>query len=280
MSHLISIPHLDALRANRQTVVLDCRFDLADPSAGQQAYSEGHIPGAHYVPLNDALSGPVDPLRGGRHPLPDPERAAGLFAALGITSGETEVVAYDTVSGPYAARCWWLLRWLGHERVRVLDGGWTAWLAAGEPVRTGPEPLPRPGRFTPAPVESMLVTREEIRAGRCGLLVDARAPERFRGEHETIDRVAGHIPGALNRPWQEALQPDGRLEAPADTRRRMAGLGKDPVMYCGSGVTACVNILAMEEAGYPPPRLYAGSWSDWICDPDARVATGATSPRR
>ena len=262
-------------------VILDCRFDLAAPDAGKQAYLREHIPTARYVDLNRDLSGPVSPTTG-RHPLPRPEDLAVLFGGLGISS-DTQVIAYDEINGSFAARAWWLLRWLGHDRAAVLDGGLQAWLKAGGAVESGePERAARAAAFVPRPDAAAVVTTAELveaLEGRRRLLVDARAPERFAGTFEPIDPVAGHVPGAINHPFTINLREDGQFlperELARRWRERLAGTAPaDVIAMCGSGVTACHNLLALELAGLPAAKLYAGSWSEWIRDPKRPIARG------
>ena len=250
--------------------MFDCRFDLGDAGAGARHYAEGHIPGAAYLHLNNDLSGPVDPGRTGRHPLPDRAVFEALLTEHGVID-ETQVVAYDDMGGMFAARLWWMARWTGHAAVAVLDGGYQAWLAR-EGTHTASDSVHPPS--VPSPV-SMKQVREH--AGTW-TLVDGRASDRFRGENETIDPVAGHIAGALNAPFQANLGDDGRFLEPAALQRRFGALladaaGKPVVCYCGSGVTAAHNVLAMVHAGMPEPALYPGSWSEWITDPGNPVAT-------
>ncbi|ROR34152.1 sulfurtransferase [Inmirania thermothiophila] len=254
-------------------VVVDCRFRLDAPEAGEAAWREGHIPGAVYAHLERDLSGPVT-AASGRHPLPAPGPLMARLGAWGIGPGTT-VVAYDDAGGAFAARLWWLLRWLGHRRVAVLDGGLAAWLAAGGGLARDRGAV-RPCRFEGRPGGMPTVDAEAVRAGGW-CLVDARAPERYRGEEEPIDPVAGHIPGAVNLPFTGNLDRAGRFLPPAALARRFAALGAAPqrvVHYCGSGVTACHNLLAMELAGLAGARLYPGSWSEWIRDPARAVARG------
>lgn len=261
-------------------LVVDCRFSLADPSAGQARYQHSHIAGAIYAHLNDDLSGPIIPGVTGRHPLPDPRAAAQTFGRLGIHAGLT-VVAYDDMGGALgAARLWWMLRWLGHDAAAVLDGGWQAWLAGNHPTRAGIESRP-PAPFIARPRPERVVSAEQIDAMRvdpsCRVL-DARAAPRFHGREETIDPVAGHIPGALSAPYADNLNAQGLFRSPAELRARyQALLGDTPAdrvaVYCGSGVSAAQTILAMQVAGLGEPRLYAGSWSDWITDPARPIAT-------
>lgn len=255
-------------------VVVDCRFDLFAKDAGREAYRHAHIPGAVYAHLDADLCGPPTTDHG-RHPLPPPARLAASFSRLGIGS-QRQVVAYDGSGGWLAARLWWLLRYMGHTAVAVLDGGWSAWLAAGLPQAAGEEP-PTPARFSGQAQRDRLVVLAEVSA-QTGL-VDAREPARFRGEHEPIDKRAGHIPQARNHCWKLNLDGDGTFLQPAQLRKAfLASLGTLPdartVHYCGSGVSACHNILAQVHAGLPEPRLYCGSWSEWCADPARPVATG------
>ncbi len=270
---------LAALIGDPALAVLDCRFDLADPEAGRRAYLRQHIPTARYADLNRDLAAPVT-AASGRHPLPDPERLAARLGELGVGSS-VQVIVYDDASGAMAARAWWLLRWLGHPRVAVLDGGFKAWLAAGAALASGP-PSDAAAQFT-ARVEpgGVLDTAAVLRAleDPRRLLVDARAPERFAGEVEPLDRVAGHIPGAVNHPFSTNLGADGHFLPAAELERRwrarLAGTRPaDVIAMCGSGVTACHNLLALELAGLPGAKLYAGSWSEWIRDPRRPVARG------
>lgn len=252
-------------------VVVDCRHDLADPAAGEAAYARGHIPGAVFLHLDRDLSSAKNG-RNGRHPLPDIVTMAAALGRAGIGPG-VQVVAYDDCGGMMAGRLWWLLRWLGHEAVALLDGGLSAWTAAGGALSAEmPEPAARP--FTPAPRDWVLGADQVLAGlGRPDrVIVDARAPDRFRGENESIDPVGGHIPGARNRFFRDNLGPDGRFK-PADQLRQewteaLAGFAPEQVVHqCGSGVSACHNLLAMEIAGLPGARLYAGSWSEWCADP-------------
>ncbi len=261
-------------------VICDCRHDLADTAAGRRAYLEAHIPGARFVHLDDDLSAPKTG-RNGRHPLPDPERFAQRLGDLGISTA-SQVVGYDASGGYYAARLWWMLRWLGHEAAAVLDGGWQAWTRAGLPV-TGAPPAIRPAQFRRGKPLEQPVTAAEV-AGDSGKpqsrLLDARAPNRYRGENETLDPVAGHIPGAANRFFQSNLDTDGRFKPASELRREFGEwLGEsapgEVTHYCGSGVTACHNLLAMEIAGLSGSRLYPGSWSEWVSDGSRPVARGS-----
>jgi thiosulfate/3-mercaptopyruvate sulfurtransferase len=257
-------------------VVVDCRFELADPAAGRAAYAEAHIPGAAYLDLERDLSGPKG-AHGGRHPLPSIEEVSRTLGGIGIDDAVT-VVAYDVPQTGIAPRLWWLLRYLGHDRVYVLNGGWPAWRAAGLPVTREAAPRRTPRRFVAHPRPDFIVPVDRVRrvAAEGGArLVDSRAPERYRGEIEPLDPVAGHIPGAVNVPWNENLDAAGRFKPRDALAERFGGLGSgDMVVYCGSGVTACANLLAMEQAGVRSARLYPGSWSDWCSYPDNPVATG------
>jgi thiosulfate/3-mercaptopyruvate sulfurtransferase len=258
--------------------VVDCRFDLDDPAHGARVFAAERIPGACFADLEAQLSAPVLPGRTGRHPLPEPAALEALLGGLGI-GPDTRVVAYDAFGGGFAARLWWVLRWLGHEAVAVLDGGWPGWLAAGLPVERARACAPPAARFVARPLTDRLVTVTELmeRLDDPSLcLVDARSAPRFRGEQEPRDPVAGSIPGARNAFWQDNLDAAGHFEAPARLRARFeALLGEHPadraVFYCGSGVTGAHDLLAMTHAGLPLARLYAGSWSEWITDPSRPV---------
>ena len=256
--------------------VVDVRSSLADREAGRRAYRAGHLPGAFFLDLDTDLSDPPG-RHGGRHPLPDPTRAAATFGAAGI-GRETRVVVYDDAAGMIAGRLWWMLRWLGHERVQVLDGGVAAWLAAGGTLVTD-VPRPAPAVFEPRVRDGVTVDRDWLLAhlGDPGVVVvDARAPERYRGEVEPIDPRGGHIPGAINRPFAENLE-GGRfrpLVELADRYHDLQGAGT-VVVYCGSGVSAAHDLMALEACGITGARLYAGSWSDWVSYDDAQVALGA-----
>jgi thiosulfate/3-mercaptopyruvate sulfurtransferase len=261
-------------------VVVDCRFTLTDPAAGRAAYERGHISGARYAHLDEDLARPPGTLEG-RHPLPDPQRFAATLGRWGVDRNST-VVAYDEASGAVAARLWWLLRWLGHARSAVLDGGLAAWTGAGQPL-SQETPRIEPRRYEPRqPGARGLVTTREIAAGQSSedLLVDARAEPRYRGEQEPIDSKAGHVPGAHNRPFSANVTTSGVFRPAAKLRAELTELlaGRDPnrvIAMCGSGVTACHLLLAMEVAGLAGGRLYAGSWSEWIRDPERPIRTGA-----
>ncbi len=258
-------------------VIVDCRFWLDDTAKGRRDYLSGHIPGALYFDLDEDLSGQVVAGETGRHPLPDPAELAAFFGKQGIGSN-SQVVAYDDRGGMIAGRLWWLLRWLGHERVAVLDGGFPAWQEEGR-TETTDIPHPTAKNFQPAIQSQMVASASQVLSyfgdpGR--ILVDSRAPERFRGEVEPIDPVAGRIPGAINYFWQRNLDPKGFFEIRDVLRGRfMHMFGDIPIQkvtfYCGSGVTAAHNVLAVAHAGLGIPRIYAGSWSEWILDPNRPV---------
>jgi len=276
---LISASDLASHLDDAGWVVCDCRHDLADTEAGRRAYAESHISGARFVHLDEDLSAPKTG-KNGRHPLPDPGKFAQRLGELGI-SNASQVVAYDASGGPYAARLWWMLRWLGHETVAVLDGGWNAWLAARHSI-SREAPKIRTARFSPRLRTEAAVDAKTI-AERLGrpepFLLDARAPNRYRGESETLDPVAGHIPGAANRFFQANLGADGRFKPAAVLRSEFEALlgnnaSRQVTHYCGSGVTACHNHFAMEIAGLPGSLVYPGSWSEWCSDPSRPVATG------
>jgi len=282
--------------AGNGLVIIDCRFDLAQPRAGRLLYLSGHIPGARYADLNEDLSAPVMP-ESGRHPLPPPEQFAATLIRLGVVNG-VQVVGYDAAGGAFAARLWWMLRAWGHLDVAVLDGGYPAWIAAGGATIAGEESpgagAPALGAASPGAAASApgmmramaawpVVTTPEVAALRHDkrrLLVDARAPERYMGSFEPIDTAAGHVPGAENHPFSSNLGADGRFLSAKDLRLRWQSRlgGREPsaaVAMCGSGVTACHNLLALEIAGLPGAKLYAGSWSEWIRDPHRPIAKGA-----
>lgn len=280
---LLDVPALRALlarddprrRGPRSPTVLDVRWRLGD-AHGAAAYADGHVPGAAYVDLPTDLAGPVAPDgRGGRHPLPDPDRLAEALRRVGVED-DRPVVVYDDWAGRAAARAWWLLRWLGHGDVRVLDGGWSAWVAAGGEVeRTATAERPsRGGSFTPRPGAMPVADAAEVARGDA-VLVDARDEPRYAGRHEPVDAVAGHVPGAVNVPTGANLDDEGRFLPAAqlqETYARAGALAGAPVVaYCGSGITACHDLLALEVAGVPG-ALYAGSWSDWVSDPARPVA--------
>jgi thiosulfate/3-mercaptopyruvate sulfurtransferase len=279
ISHVVTVDWLAAELAGDLRVV-DCRWRLGQPGAGEQAYRAGHIPGAVFADIDRDLSAP--PGERGRHPLPSAADFTALMQRLGIGDG-TRVVAYDDVGGAYAARLWFLLRYFGHETGAVLDGGLPAWLATGHALETAVPSPPHestPAEFHAVPHPEMLIAREkvlpEIAAGRL-LLLDARAPERYRGDLEPIDPKPGHIPGAVNAPYAGNVV-NGRFlpaAALADHYKKL-GVGPDrtTAVYCGSGVTAAHDLLALAVAGLPDALLYAGSWSEWARDPNAAIETG------
>ncbi|GAB4475896.1 MAG: sulfurtransferase [Anaerolineales bacterium] len=261
-------------------LVIDCRFTLGDPERGRRDYLASHLPGAVYVHLEEELCAPVVKGKTGRHPLLPLAETVQLFSRLGIDQ-DVQVVAYDDwvpISGAVAARLWWMLRWLGHERVAVLDGGWKAWLQAGFPVTPEVKP-PSPRSFVPNLHLERYASMADVRAALLyptWKVFDSRTADRYRGENETIDPVAGHIPGAINAPYIENGTPAGTFRSVEELRQRFNQLlGETPpqkaIFYCGSGVTAAVNVLALSHAGLGDARLYVGSWSEWITDPDNPV---------
>ncbi|MBN8505159.1 MAG: sulfurtransferase [Burkholderiales bacterium] len=275
-SPLITVAELQGLLP-QDPLLLDIRFDLGDAEAGRRAYAAGHLPGSFYLHLDEDCCGPKRDAGGafrGRHPLPDREVFAARLRQLGWHY-KRPVVCIESASGMFAARLWWMLRWLGHEDVLVLDGGLNAWTAAGEPLcAEAPDARPQP----PFPLREPLVERLDKATLRASLgrvaMVDARAAERFRGEVEPLDAHAGHIPGARNRPFGENLGADGRFKPAEQLRAEWAALhpSKDTVHSCGSGVSACHNLLALAAAGLPVGRLYGGSWSEWSADPAMPLA--------
>lgn len=275
---LISVADLVAHLSDPEWLIVDARFSLADPALGRRKYLEGHIPGAIYAHLDHDLSSQVIPGVTGRHPLPAVEKTAQVFSRWGIPE-KGQVVVYDDLGGALAAvRVWWMLRWLGYENVAVLDGDWKYWLKNNLPVQSGE--VTRPARpFLPSPHSWMQMGADQvnqIRLDPTWRLLDARGADRFRGENETIDPVAGHIPGAVSAPYMENLNPDGTFRPVKELHARYQKLiGDKPpervVVYCGSGVTSIHNILAMLHAGLGEARLYPGSWSEWIVDPDRPV---------
>jgi thiosulfate/3-mercaptopyruvate sulfurtransferase len=281
---LIDVDSLRKLLGEPQLAIVDCRFDLMNPDAGRQAYLGAHIPGARYADLNRDLSAPIA-AHTGRHPLPAPDSFAVRLEALGI-GNDTQVVAYDDANGSIAARLWWMLRWMGHGAVAILDGGFKAWTAAGGALQSGAAESAQAGpgtrRFIPRiDADSVVGTAglEGALRDPQALLVDARAQERYAGTVEPIDPVAGHIPGAVNHPFTANLDAEGRFLPAAELKRRWQErlAGREPehlVAMCGSGVTACHNLLSLEVAGLSGGKLYAGSWSEWIRDPRRPIARG------
>ena len=277
-STLIGTAELAARLGQPSVVVVDVRHELANPQAGEEAYVRSHIPGALFAHIDRDLSAPLTG-RNGRHPLPTPEAAAAVFGRLGIDASK-EVVVYDQGDGMYASRLWWMLRWLGHDQVAVLDGGFAKWVRENRPV-TAEGQAAKPATFVPGPVMPTVnaagiaasLPRHDL------LLLDARAAERYRGDVEPLDRVPGHIPGALNRHYARNLSSDGTFRPAQELRGEFDAMlhgrsSGDLVHYCGSGVSACHNLLAMAVAGYPLTRLYPGSWSEWSADPRRPVSKG------
>jgi len=279
---LISVAELARQLAGPQSDILvcDCRFELAKPQAGRQSYEHGHIPGAHYMDLNTDLSDLGAPDQG-RHPLPDREAFARTMRDIGANDS-TLIVAYDAGDGMFAARLWWLLRWIGHGKVQVLDGGLQAWQAAGHGTSASPPPARPQGRLQVKPPLTAIVSHEQVLESidsKSHLVIDARSPDRYRGENETIDPVGGHIPGAHNRHFKDNLTADGLFKEPKQLVAEFSALmqgraANEIVSQCGSGVTACHNLLAMEVAGLAGAALYPGSWSQWCRKPGMPVATG------
>jgi thiosulfate/3-mercaptopyruvate sulfurtransferase len=280
---LISTSLLAAHLNDPGYVVIDCRFKLDDEAWGEREYALGHIPGAVYAHLNRDLSGPRTGTNG-RHPLPDPLVLAETFARLGVGKDDDrtlQVVAYDQDNGSFASRLWWLSRWLGHDAVAVLDGGFAKWSSESRPTRRGTEEQPR-REFRAAPRGELVVTASQVSAmlrRSDWRLLDARAPERYRGETEPIDKIPGHIPGAVNHFFEGNLNEHGTFRAADELRTKIGASAGEIradhiVCYCGSGVTACHNLLAMEHAGMPGAKLYPGSWSEWSADPARPVERG------
>jgi len=304
---LITTTELGLHVSDPDWAIVDCRFVLADPERGRLDYRHEHIPGAIYAHLNEDLAGPIVPGHSGRHPLPSIEFAARKFSQWGIDR-RVQVIAYDDAGGAMAARLWWMLRWLGHDGVAVLDGGWPRWRNEGRDVRNGVESRPTRS-FVPQPRSDCLITTAEVetslRSVPLGLrgapsatkqsppdketasqtalavtstfkLLDSRTAERYRGENETIDPIAGHIPGAISAPYPDNLNPDGTFRSAAELRARFTALlGDTPAdhtaFYCGSGVSAAHNLLALKHAGLGDAKLYVGSWSEWITDPQRPI---------
>lgn len=282
MKHILLITPAEMSRyvGNPDWAIIDCRFSLTDPERGRRDYQLAHISTAIYAHLNEELSGPVVPGLTGRHPLPPIEAFVDTLCRWGIDAS-VQVVVYDDAGGAFAARLWWMLRWLGHDAVAVLDGGWQRWQRENYPARAGVEA--RSLRvFTPHPRPELLADTDDVAAWRTDptyRILDARNADRYRGENETIDPVAGHIPGAISAPYAGNLGADGSFLSPEELKARYQKLlGDTPaeraIVYCGSGVTAVHNVIAMLHAGLGEARLYAGSWSEWITDPGRPVATG------
>lgn len=278
---LVSTEQLAEHLADPGWVVFDCRTTLTDPAAGRRAYAHGHIPGARYAHLDEDLSSPVTETTG-RHPLPDPSALAGKLSAWGV-GPDTQVVVYDDSFGAMAVRLWWLLRWLGHETVALLDGGYPKWQKEKRPVTTEPPEI-QPAVFHAAPHRALWADAAQVDAARQDgrwKVLDARPEMRFTGDIEPLDKVAGHIPGTFNWPFEENLDLGGTYLPAEELReafdRILGGTPPTHVIHtCGSGVTACHNLLAMEHAGLAGSLLYPGSWSEWITDPRRPVETGET----
>jgi thiosulfate/3-mercaptopyruvate sulfurtransferase len=279
MTHttLISVDDLALRVDDPDFVIFDCRHELTNPEFGIKAYAQSHIANARFAHLDRDLAAPLNG-RNGRHPLPGPKVFADWLGRMGV-SNDKQVVGYDNAGGVYASRLWWMLRWMGHAGAAVLDGGWQAWLAAGQPVTTQ-VPIPKAARFVGKPEQSPVDAKyilDHLQSPDM-VLIDARANDRYHGRNETIDPVGGHIPGALNRFFKDNLTPQGFFKSPEQLREDFKpfighGSPENIVSQCGSGVTACHNLLAMEIAGLKGGRLYPGSWSEWIADPSRPRAT-------
>jgi thiosulfate/3-mercaptopyruvate sulfurtransferase len=278
-SSLIRANELAAKLNDPNWAIVDCRFSLGDIDVGRKEYEQAHIPGAVYAHLDHDLSGEIVPGITGRHPLPDPDLFAHTLGRWGI-GANTQVVAYDDAGGDFAVRLWWMLKWLGHEAVLLLDGGWTHWKKLNLPEMKGLQ-VRQERTFKPKVNGDMVANLGEVdlvRSSPHALVIDSRSNERFRGENETIDPVAGHIPGAVCLPYQDNLNDEGLFLTKGELKLRFKTIlgdipAEDSIFYCGSGVSAAHNILAMTEAGLPMGRLYAGSWSEWIVDPLRPVGT-------
>ncbi len=275
---VISPEDLRARLGDPEAIVLDCRHALADFSLGRRLYEESHIPGAFFASVEDDLAGSKTG-KNGRHPLPDPETFAGFLRGLGINDG-TQIVAYDAGADMFAARLWFLCRWIGHDATAVLDGGFAAWTALGYPVTAAPSQPSREGSLIVALRPGLVVDTDYVRANLGDpkmQLLDARAKERYTGETEPIDPVGGHIPGAMQRWFKDNFTPSGQLKSPQQLREEFARAGLDPkrtVHQCGSGVSSAVTQLAMAHAGLEGSRIYNGSWSEWVADPSHPIAVG------
>ncbi|MFM7575026.1 MAG: sulfurtransferase [Snowella sp.] len=266
ISELVTSSWLAENLENPDLKIIDCRFQLGQPTWGYEQYQKSHIPGAYYLDLDRDLSSPVA-LHGGRHPLPNPDRLAEKLSTIGIHSGKTWVVAYDDSRFAFASRLWWLLRYLGHDKVALLDGGWSGWQRNHCPV---PEEIPSSlvGNFIAKPQPDWIVDIETVKANpenSSSVLIDSRERDRYRGEREPIDPIAGHIPGAICLPWLEVTDAQGNCLPPEAQKERWADYANsaEMIVYCGSGVTACVNLFSLAIAGLSPAKLYPGGWSDW-----------------
>ena len=282
---LITTAQLSRVLSSNTLVIVDCRFDLAETGSGQKKYLNSHIPGAVYCHLDNDLCGPIIPGKTGRHPLPDVDKMVEKISSWGI-DGQTQVVVYDDsepAPGAIASRLWWSLRWLGHEAVALLDGGWQAWVAENRPVEGG-QFINSMRTCVAHPRNELIVASsvvEDIRLDSNYRLLDSRTRDRYEGLNEIIDPVAGHIPGALPLPYIENVDPEGKFLSAEQLAARFKDIfgdipAQNVVFYCGSGVTAAHNLLAYKHAGLGDARLYIGSWSDWITDPARPVATGDT----
>ncbi len=273
---LVSSDELLAHLDDPAWVVFDCRFVLKNPDAGRNGYLQAHVPGAHYVDLNKDMSSPATSASG-RHPLPHADELAAKLRAWGVDNN-SQIVVYDDVSGSIAGRMWWLLRYLGHEAAAVLDGGFGKWRDEGKPVEEGATAPAATGNFTGEAHDEMWVEIAELERAlkdTDAVVIDARPPERYSGEQEGVDSEGGHIPGSINHPLQTNLDKNGCFRSADELREMYTGLNKPHAIHsCGSGVTACHNLLAMEIAGFPGSRLYVGSWSEWIRSPQRPRATG------
>ncbi|TJY39566.1 sulfurtransferase [Cohnella pontilimi] len=277
MRNVVPMKWLLARLYEPDLVIVDCRYQLNDSSAGRAAYEQGYIPGAVYFDLSKDLSSPVSE-HGGRHPLPDIATFADKLGKAGIDE-TIRVVAYDDQGGMNASRFWWLLKYLGHEKVYLLDEGFTAWKNAGYPVTNAAPPIRVPKKFTPRPQPDMLADMEDVRTAvrdRTSVLVDSREHKRYIGQEEPIDRIAGHIPTARNRFWKDNVNADGKWKTVEELQERFHDVNNHDniIVYCGSGVSACPNVVALDEAGFRNVKLYAGSWSDWISYRENPVAVG------
>lgn len=282
MDSIVSKQWLLARMYEPDLIIVDCRFQLGSPKAGQDAFKASHIPGAIYLDLEEDLSAPIGE-HGGRHPLPDPQTLAQRLSQVGI-SNSSHIIAYDDQGGMYASRLWWLLRWLGHDNVYVMDEGFTSWKEAGYPV-TDAIAVQIPSTFQYRIRKDMVVDMQTVRLNLDNpsvLLVDSREPARYQGLQEPIDAKAGHIPNAINSLWKNVLkdQASGSWKNEEELREHFAPItqaldyDKEVIVYCGSGVSACPNVLALYKLGYDQVKLYAGSWSDWISYSENPVATG------
>lgn len=275
---IVSVEELARHIGDPRWVVIDCRHSLQDHGAGHRAYGEGHVPGAFFANVETDLAGKKTG-KNGRHPLPDPHELAAFLAELGVTP-QTQIVAYDAGADMFAARLWFLCKYIGHDNAAVLDGGFAAWTAAGNAVETKEPARPKNGTISPLPRRELTADADAVLESletKELVLLDARAADRFAGQNETIDPVAGHIPGALNRPFKTNFNERGMFKSPEELRAEYTQLGVEPrrlVHQCGSGVSSAVNLLAMEIAGVQGSRLYPGSWSEWIADPARPIATG------